>query len=539
LLFYLNDCFLLRGSLKMDIQTGIRIHKKQESSPLIKNTKEPKFLLIYAPQRFNLRFGAVKPEASLGNLYLAGALRDAGFRVNILDCCLGNEKYSLEQSFYHQTPLPDGMIRIGMSPEDIIHEIANYDVIGISSIFTPQTYMVEEVVKLIRKAYPEKLIILGGINARTQMKRFFDAGADLICISEAERTIVEIGNVLRKGSRDFSNISGVAFIHDGRICINPMSQIEDNLDLLPIPARDLLPLDRIWKIARPHGGVLTVGQLEKPLPYVSAITSRGCPYVCTFCHISGEQKGANTGYIGKFRFHSEQRIEREMISIQKLGAEDIYIEDDSLLAKKKRALNIFKMLIKFGFNLGDVNGINLSHLHKNESGKIVIDEEMLETMAEAGFKRLSFPVESGAQRIIDKWASGKISHETYDISALIKKANRLGITVSSCYLIGYPDETYEELAQTILVAKKHRDAGSEYVNFTIVTPFPGTALYDYVMQNNLLLPGIEIADLDWLYPSIKTIIDPYYLEFISRKAWEFLNKPERIAVVRLMLPKQQ
>lgn len=521
----------------MEIQTGIQIRKKQESPPLIKNIKDPKFLLMYAPQRFNLHLGAVKPEASLGNLYLAGALRDAGFQVNILDCCLGNERYSLEQSFYHQTPLPNGMVRIGMAPEDILQEIADHDVIGISSIFTPQTYMVDELVRLISKTYPEKLIILGGINARTQMKRFFDAGADLICISEAERTIVEIGNIIRRGGKDFSALSGIAFVNNGRIQVNPMGLIEDNLDLLPIPARDLLPLDRIWKIARPHGSVATVGQLDKPLPYVSVMTSRGCPYVCTFCHISAEQKGTDTGYIGKFRFQSVERVERELCVIKEIGAEDVYIEDDSFLARKKRALNIIRMMTKFVFNLGDVNGINLSHLHKNDgNGRIVIDDEMLEAMAEAGFKRLSFPVESGSQRIIDKWASGKISHETYDIAALIKKANALGIFVSSCYLIGYPDETYEELAQTILVAKKHMDAGSEYVNFTIVTPFPGTVLYDYVVQNNLLLPGIEIADLDWLYPSMKTIIDPFYLEFISRKAWEFLNKPERISIIRSMNP---
>lgn len=522
----------------MEIQTGIQIRKKQESPPLVKNIKDPRFLLMYAPQRFDLHLGAVKPEASLGNLYLAGALRDAGFQVNILDCCLGNDRYSLEQSFYRQTPLPNGMIRIGMAPEDILLEIAEYDVVGISSIFTPQTYMVEEIVRLISQSYPDKLIIMGGINARTQMKRFFDAGAHLICISEAERTIVEIGDILRKGGRDFSNLAGVAFMSNGRIQVNPMGVIEDNLDLLPIPARDLLPLDRIWKIARPHGGVLTVGQLDKPLPYVSVDTSRGCPYTCSFCHISGEQKDSITGFIGKFRFQSVERVEKEMVSIKELGAEDIYIEDDSLLAKKNRALNIFKMLIKFGFRLGDVNGINLSHLHKNTgSGSLTIDDEMLETMAEAGFKRLSFPVESGSQRIIDKWASGKISHEKYNISALIKKANELGITVSSCYLIGYPDETYEELAQTVLVAKKHMDAGSEYVNFTIVTPFPGTALYDYVIQNDLLLPGVEIADLDWLHPSMKTIIDPYYVEFISRKAWEFINKSERISIIRSMTPK--
>lgn len=514
----------------------IQAKKNNNTQSLAKNIREPRFLLVYSPQRFNLKLSAVKPEASLGNLYLAAALRDAGFDVNILDCCLGNERYPLEQTFYRQILLADGIVRIGMAPEDIIREMASYDVIGISSIFTPQTYMVEETVKLVSQTYPDKLILLGGINARSQLKRFFDAGAHLICISEAERTIVEIGNILRKGSRDFSNVSGVAFMRNGRIQVNPMGLIENDLDKLPIPARDLLPLDRIWKIARPHGGVISAGQLDKPLPYVSAMTSRGCPYTCTFCHISGEQKGADTGYIGKFRFQSEERVEREMSSIKELGAEDVYIEDDSLLANKKRALKIFKMLIKFGFSLGDVNGVNLSHLHKNESGNIVIDNEMLETMAEAGFKRLSFPVESGSQRIIDKWAAGKIRHDKYDISALIRKANLLGITVSSCYLIGYPDETYEELAQTILAAKKHMDAGSEYVNFTIVTPFPGTNLYDYVVQNNMFLEGIEIADLDWLYPSIKTIIDPFYLEFISRKAWEFLNKPERISIVRSMAP---
>lgn len=527
----------------MEIQKGIQIQRPYSRTPsLLRNVIEPKFLLMYSPQRFNILLGAVKPEASLGNLYLAAALRDAKFQVSILDCCLGNERYTLQETFYREVKLDNGMVRIGLAPENIIKEAADYDVIGVSSIFTPQTRMVEEIVRLLSQAYPDKLLIMGGINARTQMKRFFNAGADLICISEAEKTIVEIGNILRRGSRDFSSLSGVAFMHNGKIQVNPMGVIEDNLDLLPIPARDLLPLDRIWEIARPHGGVLTVGQLDKPLPYASVNTSRGCPYICSFCHISGEQKGADAGYIGKFRFHSVERVEREMISIKELGVKyelrvkDIYIEDDSLLAKKKRASQIFKMLIKFGFNLGDVNGVNLSHLHKNESGKIVIDDEMLETMAEAGFKRISFPVESGSQRIIDKWASGKISHEKYDISALIKKANSLGITVSSCYLIGYPDETYEELLETVLVAKRHMDAGSEYVNFTIVTPFPGTALYDYVIQNDLLLPGIEIADLDWLWPSMKTLMDPKYIEFVSRKAWQYLNKPERISIIRSMTP---
>src|SRR3990167_9551472 len=303
----------------MDVQTRIPLRIWRDPPNIARNIREPKFLLMYSPQRFDLRLSAVKPEASLGNLYLAGALRDAGFQVNILDCCLGNERYSLEQSFYRQTPLPNGMVRIGMAPENIIQEVAGYDVIGVSSIFTPQTYMVEELVKSISHAYPDKLIIMGGINARTQMKRFFDAGAHLICISEAERTILRIGNVLRQGSRDFSSIPGTAFVKNGKIQVNPMTEVEDNLDNLPIPARHKLPLKRIAEIARPHGGGFKPGQVERKEVYVSAMTSRGCPYICTFCHISGEQKGSEVGYIGKFRYQSEERVEREMAAIKELG----------------------------------------------------------------------------------------------------------------------------------------------------------------------------------------------------------------------------
>ncbi len=500
---------------------------------LMTSIKEPRFLLMYSPQRFDSYFGAVKPEGSLGLLYLAGALRDGGFDVEVLDCCVGNDRYPLEQTFFRQTPLPNSMVRVGMAPEAIIREVAEYDVIGISSIFTPQTRMVEETVRLISGAYPEKLIMLGGINARSQMPRFFAAGAQLICLSEAEETILEIGKILRKGSQDFSNVSGVAFLHNGRIQVNPTGLVQQDLDKLPIPARDMLPLERFWKIARPHGSGFS---FDKPPAYASAMTSRGCPYRCDFCHISGEGEGSITGNIGKFRYQSEERVEKEMLQLKQLGVKYVFIEDDSLLAKKKRALNVFRMLIKFGFELGDVNGVNLSHLFTRQDGRLVVDDEMLETMAEAGFRKLVFPVESGSQRVIDKWVSGKISHTKYDIPLLIRKAQTLGIDVASCYLIGYPDETYEELIQTLTCAEEHRDAGSSYVNLTIVTPFPGTALFNFVMQNDLLLPGVELADLDWMRPSMKTLIEPCVLEFVSTKVWKFLNKPERVATIRSLAP---
>ena len=167
---------------------------------------QPSFILMYTPQIFDPRFGVVKPEGSLGLIYLASALRDKNFQVSLLDATVGNDNFTLEETFYREEKQPNGMIRVGMQTEDILTEIEPFDVVGISSIFTAQTRVVEELVTSINKHYPEKLIILGGVNARSQLERFFNAGADLICLSEAELTIVEIGKVLRSGSRDFSSI---------------------------------------------------------------------------------------------------------------------------------------------------------------------------------------------------------------------------------------------------------------------------------------------------------------------------------------------
>lgn len=102
----------------------------------IKNSQEPSFLLMYAPQRQDTRFGAVKPEGSLGLIYLAGALRDHDFHVKVLDCSVGDDRHHLKDTFFRQTVLPNGMIRVGLTPEEIIEIARGYDVIGITSIFT-------------------------------------------------------------------------------------------------------------------------------------------------------------------------------------------------------------------------------------------------------------------------------------------------------------------------------------------------------------------------------------------------------------------
>lgn len=494
---------------------------------------EISFLLLYSPQRQDPRFGAVKPEGSLGLIYLAGALRDHGFNVRVLDCSVGDYSHDLQNTFFRQVRLPNGMIRVGLSVDEIVRIAKDHSVIGISSIFTAQTTMATEVVRAIRETYPEKLIVTGGVNARSQQELFFSAGVDLICLSEAEKTIVEIGNTLRKGSRDFSSIHGVAFKRDGEVCIKPNRYVEQDLDRLPIPAWDLLPLRKYWKIARPHGGGFSA---EKPVAYAPLMTSRGCPFECSFCHIGLEGDGSDSGNIRSLRIKSLDRVMQEMDILTGLGVKHFFLEDDSLLGRKRRAMDIFRRIIDLKVKLSGVNGINIAHMCKPEGGRWVVDKELLELMAQAGFTKFMLPVESGSQRIINQYATGKLNLERHDIVGIIKESQRLGIEVGGNYTFGYPDETLEEVHETFELARQHMSVGLSNANFMIITPFPGTAYYDMVVREGLFLPGVKIDELDWTKVSIRTTVPKSTLEEMITNGWESVNRPERVRRVRSMAP---
>ncbi|MBI1892854.1 MAG: B12-binding domain-containing radical SAM protein [Candidatus Rokubacteria bacterium] len=492
--------------------------------------RDPKFLLMYSPLQFRPDDSA-KPDGSLALPYLAAALRQQDYEVAILDACVGNERHSLKDTFYHKVELPNGLIRIGMSPDDIAKEIAPYDVIGITSIFTAQTSRVIEVVKLVKQVDPSKLVVLGGVNARTLTARFFEAGADAICLSEAETTILEIGDALRRGNRDFSKIAGVTFVQGGRVITNPQAFVEQNLDNLPIPAWEMLPLKRYWEIARPHGGGFSP---ENRIRYGSLMTSRGCPFKCEYCHISKEVEGSPFGNIRSLRSKSVERVIREIDILKDLSVEYVFVEDDSLLAKKKRAMSIFAEIKKRKLTLSDVNGVNVMHLFTKADGKRVVDRELLESMVEAGFRELTLPFESGSQRIIDQYATGKLDLGL-DLISLIRTAKELGLIVGGNYTFGYPDETYDELTETIMLAERHMDAGLDRANVMIIVPFPGTVLYEQALAGGYLAPDFDPDFMNWMYPTMKnTIIHPEVLRYVNKICWRLLNHSWRIENISSM-----
>ena len=475
-------------------------------------------LLLYPPLQF--ASGAfAKPDGSLSLPYLAGSLRRAGYEVSIYDAAVGRDGDDLAGTFQRFEPLPNGLTRVGASDEAIVREAAGYDAIGISSTFTAQHTRALATVRLLREAYPAVSIFVGGVNARYFKSAFLDAGADAACLTEGEGVVVDL---LR---RPLAEVPGIAWKSGGFVRVNPSPEPVVDLDELPMPAWDLLPLAQYQRVARPHGRGFDGAQPR----YAEMMTSRGCPYRCTFCHVSKEQPGDEAGDLGAYRVKSVDRVAEEARTLQGLGVGYVFLEDDSLLAKKARAIRIFEMLAGYGLRLADVNGVNLSHLFRSVSGRLEPDADLLACMAACGFDEVSLPFESGSQRILDQYASKKWSVARTDTAALVRAVKAAGMRASGNYTIGFPDETLDEVKATLRLARDHVAAGVDEVNVFLIVPFPGSVLFDQARAGGYL-DEWNPDEMRWFTPVMRnTTVPPEQLKVIRELAWEFLNPAPYVA----------
>lgn len=509
-----------------------------DSSPIpTPRRQNPRFLVCLPPQQY-APSEIVRPDGCLAVAYLDAALTAAGFESRILDMSVGTPADRLEDTFYREVDLGNGFCRVGMSPERILEEVATADVIALSSVFTQQTSRCFEVAKLIKHAYPEKILIAGGGNARVLREHFFDHGFDFVFTSEGEKPIVDFARWIATGTPELADMSGIAFRGGERTIVRPAPTLTSNLDEFPLPSWGRLPNERYWEIGRVASG--RKGWIEDdPNPrYASLYTSRGCPFRCTYCHISLE-RGGETGDIGSLRLHSLERVERELQVLADLGVRYVSISDDSFLAKRSRVFGVLDVMRRYGFRLTDFNGVNVIHFFRRHGGRLVVDDELLAALYEAGFRKMTLPFESGSQRVLDKYASSKWSLARCSIEELVGSLQRAGIVADANFMIGYPDETLDELTETFLLARRAMDAGLIGCNFFIVQPFPGSRLFEESLENGQLPRTWHWDDLGWSKgsPFMHPKIPRDTLQYSWGLVWRLLNPRDRVADALRLLPR--
>jgi anaerobic magnesium-protoporphyrin IX monomethyl ester cyclase len=347
----------------------------------------------------------------------------------------------------------------------------DWDVVGISG----DTSRHNEVLEIAAHAKEAgRIVVTGGYHVTFLDEEALRTGnVDYVVRGEGEEIFAELVDALADGG-DISKVNGISYLDaDGNVVRTPDALPVQHLDELPMPARDLLPMKE-YKSS-------LAGR-----PLTTMVSSRGCPYNCTFCS-SSEFAGI------KWRCRSPQNIADEIENVvDTYGYRAIAFLDDNFTINPKHVIEICDELQR--------RGIDVAWWCFSRVDTIVKNVSMVERMAESGLKMVFLGLESGSKEILDKYHK-KI---TTDIAAkAVEILKGFGIRIWGSFIVGGLDDTKETVRQTVTYAKQ---LGIDIAEFSVLTPFPGTALYKQAEDENL------IATRDWSkYDGAHAVMNTHYM----------------------------
>ncbi len=350
------------------------------------------------------------------------------------------------------------------------------DIVGITAN-TPQVKQAWRAAKAIKEVH-DCLIVLGGPHVSVLPEESCEKPfVDVVVRGEGEETWVDVCNRLETYLKDqpvyhteafmhpeneiFKDCQGVSYkTSDGQIHNNPDRTPIADLDSLPWPAYHHFKMDRYTNLQPATDHVDGARSF-------SILTSRGCPYRCTFCSQSIMPI--------KWRSRSAESVLAEWRHlVEELGAQEIGVLDDSANIRVKRLEEIATLLIENQLN--HVPWIFVNGIRANLASK-----ELLTLLKQAGLKRTAFGVETGDPEIL-KSIDKKIDLDT--IRQAFKNAKEIGLETIAFMILGLPGETRQTMQNSINFAI---EIDPMIANFSMMTPYPGTKVYEIVKRQGRFL----------------------------------------------------
>lgn len=321
-------------------------------------------------------------------------------------------------------------------------------------------------------------VILGGVHVSTAkcLPEPFDIGI----IGEGEETMLELMSLKDFSSASLKNIKGICYRNKGEVIFNEERELIKDLDLIPIPDRDIANLEH-YLIPR------------KLIPYYEGrtstiITSRGCPFNCRFCSTKIHWK--------RFRAFSAERVIEEIdLLINKYQAEIIHIFDDLFIANKKRLIKIHDYIVEQEIN----KKVKFMCLVRSD----LVDDEIMKILKEMNVVVMGAGMESGSQKILSYL---KRDTTTVEMNRrLIDFATKYKIPTMGSFMIGNPEETIEDIQETLDFIVSYRDNPYFTPLTYIATTFPGTDFWEYGIKK-----GIKVDDYRNIVMDIPNDINKLY-----------------------------
>jgi radical SAM superfamily enzyme YgiQ (UPF0313 family) len=389
----------------------------------------------------------------------------------------------------HESDIIDAMA-LDIGVPDILSRIDDgADFIGITST-TVEIDSAAGIARAARRQFPGAKIIMGGVHPTIFHDELVGEGVcDMVIRGEGEEAVVALA-----GGKPLDAVPNLTWRTDeGEIRVNPQQDHYVDLDRLPFPAYDRLPMDRY------HSAL----GAAKRSPSIGMITSRGCPGRCTFCY---------SGMHGRrLRLMSPERIVEHIIHLKtRYGIKEISFYDDTFTASSKRVERLCDLMLSEGL------GLNWSCFARADS----VRPGLLGLMKKAGCHQINFGFESADEEIL------KNIRKKVDIDSIgnaIAWTKSAGIDIRGSFMLGNPGETEESMLRTIEYSKK---VGIQFAIYNITTPFPGTELFSQSMEGGL------VKHTDWgLYDlahpilALPTVSSDTVLDLYSRAYREFYFRP--------------
>ena len=343
----------------------------------------------------------------------------------------------------HQVAVKDLAVR--KKKEELpFHE---HDIVGISTDTTRH----DKALRLGKQAKANGCtVVLGGPHPCFVDEEILSTGnADFIVHGEGEATFAELAATLGKGE-GLHSVKGISFLSDGEIVRTPPRPFIEDLDSLPFPARHLLNMDD-YRRTRFGGREIT-----------PVTTSRGCPSQCAFC--------SSSNFFGtRWRARSVESVLTELEEIyRRYRFNAVAFVEDTFNVSPKRVIAISRGIVERKMDLWWWSLSRIDLLLRNE--------EMVEEMVKAGAKSVFIGVESSSQKVLDSLRKGIDVNSTRETVALLK---RHGLQIHASYILGGLQDTAKTVHETIRFAK---ELDTNVAQFSILTPYPGTAVYEQVKR---------------------------------------------------------
>lgn len=382
----------------------------------------------------------------LGLLYLAAVLEQHRFAVEVILCDI-----------------------LGYSMSDVRRIVADKKptIVGCTTT-TENRFDSFDLIRTVKSVDPGIVTVLGGPHismAREDTVQHLEE-LDYAVIGEGEFTLLELVSALDRGEDPF-RVPGLVMRRNGQVVFTGTREPIADLDVLPMPARHLIPMDKYNFTVTTRDGRRRKAQ--------NIMTSRGCPFNCYFC-------ATPVNWGRRMRGFSVQRVIAEMAHlIEQYGAEFIWFYDDTLNYQPTRLHELLDQIIAQNWGIKFCSEFRID----------LIDRPTLEKMMLAGLDFGFFGIEAGNSRI-----RREVVHKQFDIDLayqFVRWAGELGFTANAFLIFSHFSEGWKEALESIAIMNRLKEINPETeITTAILHIYPGTEL-ERIAKNEGLFP----QDFSW------------------------------------------